>query len=314
MVCRSLVQTGVIEQMADQPRTLRELADACRLDPDVLYRTLRFAAAIEVTAREGDRYVLAAFGRTLLKDAPGSLYNAMWLLGSEPWMAPWHDFAHCLRTGESAFEQVMGTPFFDFLEQHPEYSAPYHQQASAHAAILDPAIAAAYDFSPFHTVCDVGGGQGAFLKTILQANPHLRGILFDQASAVQSHVLDELGERVEVMAGNFFEGVPAADVLILKTALHDWPDEKCAAILSQCRQVMQPDARLLIVERVMDEPVDSMNALYDLHMQVQLRGRERTAAEFNELLQSVGLQLLRVIPSASPMIPLLIVEAALAAG
>lgn len=312
MLCRSLVQTGLIEQMADRPRTLDELADACQLHQDVLYRALRFATAIEVTVRQDGRYSLAALGRALLRDAPDSLYNALLIAGSEPWQRPWQNLAHCLRTGESAFEHVMGMPFFDYLEQHPEYGAPFHQQGSALSAITDPAIAAAYDFCPFRTVCDVGGGQGMFLRTLLQANPHLRGILFDLASVVQSHVLGELGERAEVVAGSFFERVPAADVLILKAVLHDWPDDKCAAILGQCRQVMQPDRRLLIVDRVMDEPVDPMNAFYDLHMQVQLRGRERTAAEFGALLQSASLQLRRIIPTTSPMIPLRIVEASLA--
>lgn len=312
MVSHALVKAGVIAQLGDQPQTLDALASACGVHREVLFRALRFAGSIELTTRVGDQYSLTGLGRVMLKETPGSIYTALLLSGSEPWVRSWQNFAYCLATGESAFEHFIGAPFFDYLEQHPEYGQPFHQQGSAFAAITDPVIAAAYDFTPFQTVCDVGGGQGMLIKAILQANPHLRGILYDQSSALEKHVLGELAGRVEILAGNFFENVPAADVLILKAVLHDWPDEKCAIILDQCRRAMQPASRLVIVDRVMDEPVDAMNAFYDLHMQVVLQGKERTATEFSALLRNAGLQLLRVIPTAAPMIPLRIIESTLA--
>lgn len=77
------------------------------------------------------------------------------------------------------------------------------------------AIAEAYDFSSFYTVCDIGEGQGILLKSILSANPHLKGVLYDQESVVKDHVLADMSERAEVLAGNFFEGVPKANVLIM---------------------------------------------------------------------------------------------------
>jgi hypothetical protein len=54
------------------------------------------------------------------------------------------------------------------------------------------------------------------LKSILTANPHLRGVLYDQENVVKDHVLADLAERVEIQTGNFFERVPAADVLLMK--------------------------------------------------------------------------------------------------
>jgi hypothetical protein len=310
MVSHALVKTGVIAQLADHPQAVDTLASACGVHREVLFRALRFARAVDIIAQEGDHYVLTALGRVMLIDTPGSLYNAMLLAAGEPWMRSWQNFAYNLITGESAFEHFMDAPFFDYLEQHPEFGQPYHQQGSAISLVTDPAIVAAFDFTRFQTVCDIGGGEGMFLKAILQANPYLWGILYDQTSVVQKHVLGELSGRIEILAGNFFESVPAADLLILKAVLHDWPDEKCALILERCRRAMQPASRLAIVERVMDEPVNAMNALYDLHMQVVLQGRERTEVEFSALLHNAGMKLLRIIPTASPMLPLRIIEAA----
>lgn len=312
LLCRALAMKDVFEQMKEHPCTLEELVESSQLHQDVLFRALRFTTALEVTTLESGRYALTGLGRVFLKDSPGSIYNGLFIAGSEPWQRAWQNVDYCLTTGKDAFEHVMKAPFFDYLEQHPEYGIPFHQQGSAASTIIDPAIVSAYDFTPYRTVCDVGGGQGIFLKEILRANPNLRGILFDQESVVKCHALGEMAGRAETKSGDFFEEVSAADVLILKAVLHDWPDEKCAVILRNCQRAMHPASRLLIVDRVMDEPVDLMNAFYDMHMQVVLNGRERTEAEFSVLLQNAGLQLLRVIPTASPMIPLRIIEASLA--
>ena len=300
-VLHALVKAGVIEQLREQPKRLPALARACGLNADVLYRTLRFAAMIEVVTLDGEQYALTDVGRLLLKDMPGSIYMGLMLIGSEPWQSAWHNFAHTLATGDNAFEPVMGASFFEYLDQHPEFGAPFNQWQTILTTMAARAIGEAYDFTPFGTICDVGGGQGILLKSILTANPHLRGVLYDQENVVKDHVLGDLSQRVEIQSGNFFERVPAADVLQMKNVLHDWNDEKCQIILNRCRQAMQPATRLLIVEMVIASPTDLMGAFYDMHMQVILGGKERTESEFSALLQGAGMKLNRIIPTKSPM-------------
>jgi len=88
--------------------------------------------------------------------------------------------------------------------------------------LASKAIAEAYDFTPYKTICDIGGGQGILLKCILDRNPHLKGILYDQESVVRKHLLAGISGRVEIKSGNFFETVPSADVLMMKSIIHDW--------------------------------------------------------------------------------------------
>ena len=312
LLTHSLVKTGVFEQMATGSRTVDEIAEACHLHKPTLYRALRMTTALEITAREGDRYALTPLGRATLKDTPGSLYNGIQMMGTDAYQRPWQNFAYSLTTGESAFTHVMGASFFNYLEQNPELGLPFQQQMNTYAAMTDPALAPAYDFSHFHTVCDVGGGTGIFLQRVLQSHPHLRGILYDLPGVTANHVLSGLDGRVEAVAGSFFERVPSADLLILKTVLHDWPDEKCAVILARCREALPPEGRLLIIDRLLDEPPDALSLFYDLHMLVQIGGRERTEAELRALLEAAGLQMRRVIvPTESPMFPLRLVEASL---
>ena len=299
-VLYTLVKTGVIEQMRHQPQTLPMLAKSCGLNPDVLYRVLRFATAIGVVEHNVSQYSLTETGTLLLKDVPGSFYLGIQLFGSEPWQLSWQNLAYSLTTGDTSFEQAIGDPFFEFLDKHLDFAAIFNQWMTISTTLAARAIAEAYDFTPFHNVCDIGGGQGILLKNILMANSHLSGILYDQEAVVKDHILTDMNGRVEIQTGSFFVRVPAADVLLMKSVLHDWSDDKCQIILSHCRETMQPSSRLLIIDRVIASPTDLVGVFFDLHMQVLAGGRERTEDEFRLLLQKAGLKLNRIIPTDSP--------------
>jgi hypothetical protein len=169
------------------------------------------------------------------------------------------------------------------------------------------AVATAYDFSQAKGIVDVGGGTGAFLAGILQANPHARGILFDQPSVVADAggLLTSAGvaDRCEVLGGDFFEAVPSGgDVYILSWIIHDWDDQRSVAILQNCRRAMGDAARLLVLEQVIpagNEP--SLSKLYDLHMlTLSPSGRERREDEYRALLAAADLRLSRIIPTGVP--------------
>jgi len=168
-----------------------------------------------------------------------------------------------------------------------------------------PAVAAAYDFSVFKTIVDVGGATGNMLATVLarHAGPH--GILFDRPHVVKDApaLLEAKGvsDRVTIGPGDFFHNVPAgADAYILSHVIHDWDEDRCQTILSQVRNAMNPAGRLLLVEMVLP-PGDTPHPgkMLDITMLVQLGGQERTEFEYASLLTKGGFRLTRVVPTAS---------------
>ncbi len=300
-VLSALVRTHVVETLAEGPCAAEDLARACGVETGVLARTLRFAAlAGLVEARDG-KYALTDVGRCFVKGTPGSLYGSATFIGAPPWRDSWNQFEHCLRTGGAAFDHVHGKPFFQFLEENPEYGQPFHHYMTQMTTMAAPLVAAAYDFGAFATICDVGGGQGLLLRKVLERAERANGILFDTKSALEGHVLGELASRVTVQAGSFFESVPAADCYILKTIVHDWSDDKARGILANCRKSLKPGGRVVLVEQVVEEPAAAPQLFYDLHMLVMLGGRERTEAELRALLESAGLKLARIVATPSPM-------------
>ena len=165
------------------------------------------------------------------------------------------------------------------------------------------AVAEAYDFSGIGTLMDVGGGHGYLLATILKANPvaprhPLRYAGGDRGARARLEA-EGLTDRCRVAAGDFFATIPeGADACILKSVIHDWDDERATTILRNCRRAVGPGGRVLLAEMVIPPGNDPhVGKLLDLEMLVMVGGRERTEAEFRDLLAAAGLRLARVVPT-----------------
>lgn len=300
-IVMSLTRNNVVESLGNGAKSAEELAETCKLNLNVLRRTLRYASYIGLVNSEDTTFSLTDTGRYFLKDTPGGLSGSAQLFGLPPWRDSWINFEHCLKTGEPAFNHVFNQPFFEYLDQNQEYGRPFHQYMSDLTKKVTPLIAESYDFSGFNTICDVGGGQGILLKVILERNPDLNGILFDVERVMQRHEMREMGERVSFINGSFFDEIPKADCLLLKTIIHDWNDDDSVKILNNCRNSLNPGGKILLIEQVVEDPFTMASLFYDLHMQVMLGGAERTRQEFRDLLETAGLKLLHIIPTPSPM-------------
>ena len=259
---------------------------------------------IEVDHR---RFGLTPAAELLRSDARGSL-RAVAIMAGEDWTwRPWGELYQSVKTGERAFDRIFGVPPFTYLAGNPGAAAIFDEAMTGWSRLNSAAVAAAYDFSGIGTLMDVGGGHGTLLATILEANPELRGILFDTPEVVEGAgarlEAEGLTDRCRVVAGDFFATIPdGADACILKSVIHDWDEERATVILRNCRRAVGPGGRVLLAEQVIPPGNDPhVGKLLDLEMLIMAGGRERTEAEFRDLLAGAGLRLTRVIPTASPM-------------
>ncbi|WP_433469074.1 methyltransferase [Spirillospora sp. CA-128828] len=291
----------------DEPRSSADLAKETGTHAPSLHRLLRGLTGLGVVEQHGpDLFALTAEGRRLRAGAPDSIRSLIMLFcGPEVWRT-WGDMAETLRTGEYAWKRATGRTPFEFFESDAELSATFNRAMAEHTRDVVPGIIAGHDFGRYATVADLGGGDGTLLAAILRAKPGLRGVLFDLPAGLTAApgTLENVADRAEIVPGDFFESVPeGADAYVLKSVIHDWHDEKAAAILRTCRAAMRPDARLLILEQVMPETLRPESAgivRNDLNMLVSTGGRERTEAEFRELLDGAGFS---VVSLTGPLPP-----------
>jgi hypothetical protein len=253
-----------------------------------------------VEERDGGRFALTPVGERLRDGVPGSLRGAV-LARGELYFSAGARLLDAVRDGGVPYELEHGASFFDHLAREPGREAAFQASMTGRSAQEAAAVVGAYDFSGLRRLVDVGGGSGLLLRAILAANPGLTGVLFDRPGAVAAVAPIERGETV---GGDFFVSVPGgADAYLLSRVIHDWDDEDAVRILARVREAMGPRSRLLLVEAPLPErAVDApLTVRMDLNMLMLFRdARERTVAEYRDLLDRAGLALGRVLPTRSP--------------
>jgi hypothetical protein len=279
----------IADELADGPVAVKELARRSGVDAHGLRRVLRALASDGVFAEE----------------EPGVFRNTE---ASELLRRPgWSEFAHLFggvfyravgdldraaATAESTFSESFGDDFWSWLGDRADERAIF-DRAMAGEKQRSVDRLAELEWRHDETVVDVGGGNGALLAGLVERVPRLRGIVFDLAETDRDE--SALGDRIEFVEGSFFDRVPSGDAYVLSRILHDWNDERAAAILRTICTAAPSGARVLILESVVppgNEPEGSK--WLDLLMLVLAGGRERTEDEWRALLHDVGLVVERV--------------------
>lgn len=289
--------------VAAEPRTAEALAAATQTHAPSLRRLMRGLVAWGVFTEDAQgRFHPTEVSDHFRQEKPG-LRNMTIMLSEEAYAA-WGETLEAVKTGRPVFEKVFGKSRWEMLADHPDDAATFNAAMVETTTRIGRGFAGAFDFQSVSTVVDVGGGSGALLVAVLRGQPATRGILFDLAAGLagarEALRSEGLEDRVEIVEGSFFESIPAgADLYLLKSIIHDWDEPSAVAILRACRTAMSaPGARLVLVERtlpeVIEDPDDALGTLMsDLNMMVVLGGRERTPAEYAELLSAAGLRMTR---------------------
>jgi hypothetical protein len=277
--------------------------------PGVNERFLDACVAIGLlsAAPEGG-YRLTPTGDALRSDLPGSMRGfATAVIGGAHYMA-WGELAHSARTEACAAERVLGEDIWSYYTKtNPAEGHLFNQAMAGSSAHIVQSVLNFYDFPGAGLFIDIAGGSGMMLSAILKARPAARGIvmdlLFTEAEANRNLAAQGVADRCDFVAGDFFESVPAGgDLYLMKWILHDWADEKAAAILRSLHRAMPAHAKLLLVEAVVSESNDAMvGRLMDINMMVMCGGKERTELQWRTLLQSAGFSVLRVVAMPGPV-------------
>ena len=306
-----VAKLGIADHLSEGPRRVDDLAAATGTHAPSLKRVLRLLASVGVFTEEADsRFALTPIGACLRAGVPGSMRAAALLFGGVTQQA-WGDLRRSVETGEPAFRRVFGMDSFDYMAQHPDEAANFDAAMADFTKRIATAVVAAYDFSPFRRIVDVGGGNGALLAGILKANSNLAGVLFDLPQVADRAIapMRELGlaDRYQIVGGDFFKAVPGGgDAYLLKHVIHDWNDDRAGEILRNCRRAMGAEAKLLILEGVYPSRIDQSDesrgaAANDVNMLVCTGGRQRSEAEFRHLYEAAGFRLTRILPTQTPV-------------
>jgi O-methyltransferase len=295
-------ELAIADRIDETPVTSAQLARDCGVDPTALDRILQLLVAHGVFTRTDAGYAHTDASRLLRDDHPMSMRAFARLMNLPVCRTSYGALEHAVRTGAPSVELADPNGFFAYLQRHPEEARVFGEAMAAKAQADITTVLDAYDFRPFRAIADVGGGRGHLLRAILEAVPTARGVLFELPSVIDT-LEPSTDHRLATIAGDFFvDPLPTADAYLLMEVLHDWADGEAVGILRAIRRAAGPGASVLIIEDVLpDMQADPRARTLDVLMLMVTGGRERSASQFADLLQSADFRLTAVIETAGPM-------------
>jgi hypothetical protein len=302
------VQLNLAGLLKDQARTDEELAGATGTKPAALYRLLRVLVSVgildEITSH---RFGLTQMGQLLQEGVPGSVYTTVLFFGSPRARKIWENLLYSVQTGENANQYVFGVPTWQYYAQHPQEAPIFYNFMTESSNQIAPSLTENYNFERVKVVADIGGAQGNMLAAILKANPQLKGILFDLpqiTQGAQDHLKKEgIADRCQIIGGDMFAPWPfKADLYLISRVIENWSDEQAIAILKNCREAMDADSKVVLVERIPPEDKDAalLFYLFDLQMLVGPGGQDHNLKEYQSFFKAAGLSFTRAIPINPP--------------
>lgn len=318
-------ELGVADLLVRGPRTSVEIAEALGTHADSTDRLLRALATLGLLEAHEGRFALTETGQCLVDDAETTVRAWARLMGGASVWDAWGRLTDCIRTGKTASQvraamldtlscdgsdRAVASVVAPAVDPFAAMASDASAAAVFHRAMYDltrgsaASIVAAINWTGVRQAIDVGGGYGALLCAILDAQPQIRGAVFDlphaRDGALACFASRGLRDRASYVEGSLFaDALPAADVYVMKSVIHDWDDEKSVEILRACHAAMREGARLLVVEPPampagVNPMLDWMIAFSDLNMLVNCGGRERTEAQYTALLDTAGLRTIAV--------------------
>jgi len=298
-VIYAAAKLNLAEAIGDEAKSAAELARLVSADESALRRLLVGLTTLGLCRQaDRDRFAMTDLGRQLDEAADPSFKD--WVLFEGEMLAQsWSGLVDSVRSGKTATQlRGDGDDRYAVTGQATEWTRRFNAAMVSLTRSIVPKIVAAHDFAAARVVMDVGGGTGELIGGVLQRYQHLQGIAFDLARCeadARAH-FDRLGiaGRCSFVAGSFFEVIPrGADIILMKSIIHNWKDVQCEVILRNCRDALQSGGTLIVIERIMPEPAttepeDRSCVMSDLNMLRGPGGSERTEAEYRRLAALAG--------------------------
>lgn len=301
---RTAAQLSLADHLADGPKSAEQLASATNAHGPALYRLMRALASIGIFCEdEFRRFSLTPLAEPLRSNVPGSVRTSILSVTGNLFVTPYAKLLYSVQSGLPSFDNHFGAPFFEHLSSNPEEAAWFSDLLIGVNSPDAPAVAAAYDFSNYASVADIGGATGHILTTVLASHPGPSGIVFDlphcESGARELIEYRGMSDRVTFVPGSFFERVPCGyDLYLMSHIIHDWSEEQCLTLLANCHHAMPRTSQLLIIEQVLPEGnAFHPGKMMDMTMLTLTTGQERTECEYRALLEKAKFKLNRVLPT-----------------
>jgi 8-O-methyltransferase len=252
------LELGVFAALAERPLGGAELSARLGLHPRAARDFLDALAAVGLLSRADGRYGNSpAAARHLLPDRDGYvggfLRMTSELMGNDA-----QGLTGLLRTGDARGQNTAGEVPFTRIFHDPERLRLFLSAMDSFSTAVAEGLCASLDWSGYRTFSDIGGARGNLAARLAAAHPWLAGTVLDRPAmkAPFEDLVAErgVGDRLAFVGGDFFvDDLPRADVVILGSVLHDWPDERRLELLRRAHSAVLDGGCLVVYDTMLDE-------------------------------------------------------------
>jgi SAM-dependent methyltransferase len=286
---------GVFEALAGGPLPPREVAVRCNAKPEPMEKLLGALVAAGYLSVSAGRYRLTPMARKwLLKDAPSSLYDAI--------------FLQFLDAGYiEHMEEVVrtGAPVHIHEQMSPEDWGYYQRgmRSGANLAVGElvrrvrlprPRVGEGRD------MLDIGGAHGYYSVAFCRRYPDLRATILDLPQAVEQSApllaREGMGDRIHHQVGDALTtdlGEDRYDLVLIANLVHHFSEQENRGLLLRVATALRPGGLVVIGDMIRPDPPGAsgqIGALTDLYFAVTSESGTWSFAEMAQWQRLAGLR------------------------
>lgn len=221
----------------------------------------------------------------------------------------WNDLTEALRTGKPQNEvKHTGRPMFESVYADGVKLEGFMQAMTGISMGNFNALADAFDFSRYRTVCDVGGATGQLAIALARRHGHLTLESFDlpavEPIAQRTIRAAGLEDRIAAVSGNFFDDpLPRADVLTMGQVLHNWNLEQKQRLIRAAFDAVLPGGAFIAIENIIDDErrQNAFGLMMSLNMLIEFGDAfDYTGRDFDSWCRAAGFERTEIVPLAGP--------------
>jgi len=312
-VLLSAVKLRLFTYLGNSTKTGEEIRQALSLHPRSLYDFLDALTALGLLKREGllenARYSNTDSTAYFLDQTKPTYIGGILEMCNDRLYPFWGTLEEGLQTGLPQNEAKHSDQnLFEALYADPQRLEAFLEAMIGIQSGAFTALAQTFDFTPYKTLCDIGGATGILSILVAQHNPHLTCTSFDLPAVepVAKKWIEkfDLSHRIQTQNGDFFKDpLPQADVITMGNILHDWGYESKLHLARAAYNALPPDGAFIVIESIIDDNRNQnvFGLLMSLNMLIETRdGYDFTFSDFKELCQEVGFRRFEKISLTGP--------------
>jgi len=221
----------------------------------------------------------------------------------------WNNLEEGLKTGKHQNESKNGgkSMFEELYSDESRLREFIHAMGGVQAGNFNY-FAETFDFSPYQTLCDIGGSGANLSIHIVKNNEHMNCISFDLPAvgpiATENVVKLGLTDKISIQSGDFFnDDFPQVDIITMGNILHDWGEKDKLMLIKKAYMALPKGGLLIVIENIIDNErrKNVFGLMMSLNMLIETdQGFDFTATDFDSWAKKTGFKETKIMPLTGP--------------